>query len=107
MRSLAARKEGIATKVSWYLHLRLKHAVRSALESTSTCIREKHFSEGFLNRFAAALAGANADAIIHGQDKDLSVTDLACFAGAAAFQDCIDRGLHKRFIDRNLQLHFA
>ena len=37
-----------------------------------------------LNRFAAAFAGADADAVVQRQDEDLAVADFAGLAGPAA-----------------------
>src|SRR6476660_6467351 len=60
-----------------------------------------------LNRFAAAFAGANADAIIQWQHKDFSVADFARRARAAPFDDGVNRGLDKILVHGNLQLYFA
>lgn len=62
---------------------------------------------GGLNRFAAGFSGANADAVIHRQDKDLSVADLTGLARAAAFDDGVDRWLDELFIDCDLKLKLA
>ena len=55
----------------------------------------------------AAFAGANTNAVIHWQHKDLSIPNLAAFTGTSTFQNRIDCGLDKLFIDGDLQLHFA
>ena len=60
-----------------------------------------------LDRFAAAFAGADADAVVQRQDEDLAVADFAALAGAAAFDDGVDRGLDEFFVDGDLQLHLA
>ncbi len=58
-----------------------------------------------LDRFAASLAGANADAFVHGEDKDFSVTDFATVTGAAPLDDRCDGGLDKLVVDGDLKLH--
>ncbi len=62
---------------------------------------------GYLNRFAAGFTGSDADAVVHGKDKNLSVADSTFFTASPAGDDRIDRGLNELLIDRDLQLHFA
>lgn len=62
---------------------------------------------GLLNRVAAALARADANAVIHRQNKNLSIADLAVLASPATFDDRINRWLDKVVVHRDLQLHFA
>src|SRR5436309_10883582 len=53
---------------------------------------------------AAALAGADADAVLQRQHEDLAVADLAGVAGAGGVHDRLDRRLHERLVDGDLQL---
>ena len=57
----------------------------------------------FLNRLASSLARADSDAVIHGQDKDLAVTDLAALT---TFGDGRNGRVNELFVDRDLQLQF-
>ena len=63
--------------------------------------------ENALNRFAAAFAGADADAIVERQDEDFAVADLARRAGAAALDDRVDRRLDEVLVHRDHELHLA
>ena len=74
--------------------------------TVSTFILRLHPSS-FLNRLAAAFAGADADAIFQGEDEDLAVADLAAGAGAAAADDGVDRRFEKLLVDGDHQLHLA
>ena len=60
-----------------------------------------------LNRFAAAFAGADADAVFQGEDEDLAVADFAGRAGAAALDDGVDRRFEELLVDGDHQLHLA
>lgn len=60
-----------------------------------------------LNGVAAAFAGTDADAIIHGQDEDFAIAELALFATASASEDGVNRGLHELFVDADLQLDLS
>jgi hypothetical protein len=64
-------------------------------------------SANSLDRFFATLAGADADAVVHRQDKDLAVADLALVAAAAPFDDRVDRGFDEVIVHGDLQLHLA
>ena len=57
-----------------------------------------------LDRFATRFAGANADAVVHGQDKDLAIADLTRLSAASPLEDRVNGRPDERFIDRNLQL---
>lgn len=59
-----------------------------------------------LDRFASAFARADADAVVHREDKNLAVADLPFFAAPAAFNDGADRLLDEIVVDGDLQLHF-
>jgi len=60
-----------------------------------------------LDRFGTPLAGANSNAIVHGQNENFAIADLSSFAAAAAVFDCRDRGGDELFVDGNLKLDFA
>src|SRR5438874_2254173 len=59
------------------------------------------------NGLGAALAGADADAVLQRQDEDLAVADAALGAGAAGLHDGVDRRLDEVLVNRDLQLHLA
>jgi hypothetical protein len=59
------------------------------------------------NRFLAALASANPNAVLKREDKDFSVADLAGLSRAAPFDNRIDRRLDELLIHGNLKLNFA
>lgn len=60
-----------------------------------------------LNCFATAFAGADANAIIHRKDENLSIANFTGLSGSATFQDRVNRGLNERLIDRDLELNLA
>lgn len=60
-------------------------------------------STRILDRFAAAFSGADADAVVHRQYKDLAVAN---FAGMASFENRVDGGFDELFVYRDLQLDF-
>src|SRR5262249_17903403 len=53
---------------------------------------------------AAALAGADADAVLQRQHEDLAVADGAGLAGAGGVDDRLDGRLDERLVDGDLQL---
>src|SRR5438105_3886764 len=55
----------------------------------------------------AALAGADADAVVHREDEDLAVTDLAVGAAATGLDDGVDGRLDEVFVDRDLELDLS
>src|SRR5262249_48717649 len=55
----------------------------------------------------AALAGADADAIVERQDKDLAVADLAGLRRARGVHDGFDGGLDEGVVDADLQLQLG
>ena len=61
----------------------------------------------YLDRFAAPFACANADAVVHREDKDFAVADFASGAGTTTLDNRTDRALHEMVIHRNHQLHLA
>src|SRR5262249_15028959 len=56
------------------------------------------------DRLAAALAGANADAVFQRQDEDLAVADLTRLRGPRRLHDRLDGRLDERVVDGDLQL---
>src|SRR5207253_8196107 len=54
-----------------------------------------------------ALAGADADAILQGEDEDLAVPDATLRPGAAGLHDGVDGRLDEILVDGDLQLHLA
>ncbi|TWU32799.1 hypothetical protein Poly41_51760 [Novipirellula artificiosorum] len=69
------------------------------LKTASILRRDKALGLFGLDGFAAPLAGSNSDAVVHGQDKDLAVANLA---GVSALQNRVDRRFDELFVDRNL-----
>ncbi len=61
-------------------------------------------STRILDRFAAAFAGADADAVVHRQNKNFAVAN---FAGMAPFENRVDGRFDEFFVDGNLQLNFS
>src|SRR5690348_8697937 len=59
------------------------------------------------DRFRAALAGADADAVLQRQDEDLAVADATLGPGAAGLHDGVHRRLDEVLVDGDLQLHLA
>src|SRR5581483_10534968 len=59
------------------------------------------------NGLGAALAGADANAILQGENEDLAVADAPFRAGASGFHDRVDGWLDKIFVDRDLQLYLT
>src|SRR5262249_7747895 len=59
------------------------------------------------DRVSAALAGADADAVLEREDKDFSIANFARLARAAPFDDRRNGRLDKIVVDGDLQLHFA
>ncbi len=55
----------------------------------------------------AAFAGADADAIVEGQDKDLAVADLAGLRGAGGVDDGFDGGFNKGVVDGDFHFQFG
>src|ERR1700726_3234492 len=53
------------------------------------------------DRLGTALAGADADAVVHRQDEDLAVANLPLGAGPASGNDGVDRGLDEVFVHGN------
>ena len=62
---------------------------------------------GGLAGLGTALAGANANAVIHRKDENLAITGLAIWVASPSRLDGGNGGLHELFVDRNLQLHFG
>ncbi len=60
-----------------------------------------------LDGFAAAFAGADADAIFEREDEDFSVADFAAGSGASAFHEGVDGGFEEFFIHGDHELDFA
>lgn len=60
-----------------------------------------------LDRFVAALAGPNPDAIIHREHKDFAIANFACLASPAALQDGTDGRFDKIIIHRDFETDFA
>ena len=57
-----------------------------------------------LDRFPPPFAGPNANAVVHWQDEDFTVADLAFIAGAAPFDNRPDRRLDEIVVDGDLKL---
>src|SRR5687767_4591253 len=57
------------------------------------------------DRLRAALAGADADAILQGEDEDLAVANTPLRAGAGGLHDGVDGRLDEVLVDRDLELH--
>jgi hypothetical protein len=101
-------------RASRHGHLGLKGRATPLLQSQratiSTCIklnvhqtqRGHQTPNVALNRFVAAFASSNANAIVHGNDKNLTVANRAGFTGAATFQNRLDRWLDELIVDCNL-----
>ena len=60
-----------------------------------------------LYRFWAAFAGANSDAIVHGEDENFAVTNLAFFTCLGSSDDRVHGRFDEVVVDGNLQLDFA
>src|SRR5262249_10292887 len=60
-----------------------------------------------LDGLGPALAGADADAVLQGEDEDLAVADAALGAGAAGLDDGVDGGLDEVLVDGDLELDLA
>ena len=60
-----------------------------------------------LNRFGSPFAGAYSDAVVHWQDKDFPVADLAFIPRATAFDDRFDRRFDKLLVDCDLKLYLS
>jgi hypothetical protein len=58
------------------------------------------------NCLPAALAGADANAILQRQDKDFAVANLTGFGRPRGMHDRLDRGLDEGFVDGDLQFPF-
>jgi len=61
----------------------------------------------FLDRFLAALAGADSNAVFKREDEDFAVADLPSLPCATSFDDCVNRRLHKLLIHSDLKLYLA
>ena len=59
------------------------------------------------NRLASPFAGANANAILHREDKDLPVADFPGGSGSSPLDDGVDRRLEELLVDGDHQLHLA
>ena len=59
------------------------------------------------DRIRAAFASPDPDTIIQRQNKHFPVPSFSLLARASTFDDGVNRRLHKRFVDCNLQLNFA
>ena len=51
----------------------------------------------------AALAGADADAILQRKDEDLAIADLSGGSGAGRMDDRLDRRLDESVVDRDFE----
>lgn len=60
-----------------------------------------------LYRLGSGLSRSDTNTVIHRQDKNLTIADLALLASSSTLHNGIDRGLNKLFIDGNLQLYFT
>ncbi len=60
-----------------------------------------------LDGFGTAFAGTDADAIVHREDENFAISDLAFFAGFGSGYDGVDGWFDEVIIDRDLQLDFA
>src|SRR4051794_30157513 len=56
------------------------------------------------DRLGAALAGPDPDAVVHRQDEDLAIADLAVRPAPARLDDRVDRRLDEVLVDGDLQL---
>src|SRR5438270_13278950 len=59
------------------------------------------------DRLGTALAGPDPDAVVHRQDEDLAVADLAVGPAAARLDDRVDRRVDEVLVDRDLELDLA
>lgn len=60
-----------------------------------------------LDRFVAGFPGPNSNAVVHRQDKDFTIADLATRFAATTLQDGFDGGIDEVLVDSDLQLDFA
>lgn len=60
-----------------------------------------------LNRFIPTFSGSNTNAIIHGQDKDLTIPNFTFFTASTSRNDRIDSRLDEFLVDCDLQLHLS
>src|SRR5579872_4884206 len=58
------------------------------------------------NRFAAAFAGADADAVLKSEYKYLAVSDGACIARSGSVDNCFNSRFHERLVHGDLELQF-
>lgn len=61
----------------------------------------------WLDCFRAALAGSNSNAIVHRQNKDFAVADLAFLARFRGIDDCVHGRFDEVIVDGNLQLNLS
>ena len=59
------------------------------------------------DRFRPALAGPDPDAIVHRQDEDLAVADLAVGTAPTRLDDRVDGRLDEVLVDGDLELDLA
>src|SRR5579884_1499488 len=81
---------------------RLSHFSSVSLRTWRT-----RMSASLLDGLGAALAGADADAVLQRQDEDFAVADAALGAGAPGLHDGVDGRLDEVLVDGDLELHLA
>jgi hypothetical protein len=55
----------------------------------------------------AAFTGPDADAIVHGKHKDLTISNLTFVASAGRLHNRLNGWLNEVFVDRDLELNFS
>src|SRR5690242_8548247 len=92
--------------------LRFSHSsIRTLIRHSSFVLRHsllvvRHSCSG-ADGLAAALAGADSDAVFEWDDEDFAVADLAGVAGARAVNDRFDRGFGEGIVDGDFEFQFG
>ncbi len=91
--------------------LRTQNIVRplhaSGVEWTKRSLAMEGRERVKLDRCRPTLTSADADALIHREDKDLPVSDFSLGARTASLENGVDRRLDEFVIHGNLQLHLS
>lgn len=81
----------------------IKPSIKSPLRLGKNTAKPKARSDCFVAPFARS----DPDAVFHGENKDLAVTNFALVAATAALQNRIDCGLDELFVHSDLKLNLS